>query len=151
MGHKLCISTALVIALAAAGCGGGDGIPREPVSGKVTLDGSALDEGLITFTPEDSKMPPVGTGITNGSYSVSRSEGPSPGPHQVGISSRKPTGKQLKSVDFPGKFVEEMHESLPPQYNSDSHLSVEVKRGGDNHFDFELASGDKTPKPKRNP
>jgi len=151
MDHTLRITAAAVVALAAAGCGGGDGIPREPVSGKVTVDGSALDNGLITFSPEDLTKPAVGTAIKDGSYSMGRSDGPSAGPHKVGISSRKPTGKKLKSVDFPGTFVDEMRESLPPQYNSDSRLGVEVKHGGENRFDFELSSGDASSKPKRKP
>ena len=148
MDYTFRIMTAAAVALAVAGCGGGDGIPHEPVSGKVTLDGSPVDTGLITFTPEDISKPAAGTAIKNGSYSISRSEGPSSGPHKVGISSRKPTGKKLKSVDFPGTFVEEMRESLPPQYNSDSRLGVDVKHGGENRFDFELSSGVAGSKPK---
>jgi hypothetical protein len=131
---------ALALALAIAGCGG-DGVPREPVSGKVTLDGSPLETGLITFTPEDLKLPAAGTVIKDGSYSMGRSDGPCPGPNKVTISSRKPTGKKLKSDDFPGTTVDEMREIIPPQYNSDSRLGVEVKKAGENRFDFELSSG----------
>jgi hypothetical protein len=133
--------TLLFLALAAAGCGGGDGIPREPVSGKVTLDGTPLETGLITFTPDDPSKPAVGTAIKNGRYSIGRAEGPAPGPHRVGISSTKPTGKKLKSVDFPGTFVDEMRESVPAQYNVDSRLTAEVKPGGGNQFDFPLSTG----------
>jgi hypothetical protein len=141
---------AVVLALAAAGCGG-HGIPREPVSGKVTLDGSPLDNGLITFTPEDNTRPPAGTAITDGSYRMGRADGPAPGPHTVTISSRKPTGKKLKSADFPGTFVEETRESIPPQYNVDSRLGIEVKRGGENRFDFDLSSGTAASKAKPKP
>ena len=151
MDHTFRIMTAAAVALAAAGCGGGDGIPREPVSGKVTLDGSALDNGLITFAPEELTKPAVGTAIKDGSYSLGRSDGPSPGPHKVSIWCRKPTGKKLKSVDFPGTFVDEMRESLPPQYNTDSRLDVEVKHGGENRFDFDLSSGAGAAKAKTKP
>ena len=77
MDHTFRVTIATAVALAAAGCGGGDGIPREPVSGKVMLDGSALDNGLITFTPEDISKPAAGTAIKDGSYSLGRSDGPS--------------------------------------------------------------------------
>jgi hypothetical protein len=71
---------------------------------------------------------------------MGRSDGPCPGPNKVYISCRKATGKKLKSVDIPGTTVEEMSEVIPPQYNVDSMLGVEVKKGGENRFDFELNS-----------
>jgi hypothetical protein len=141
MDHLFRLMAIAALAPALAGCGGGDGFPREPVSGKVTLDGSPLETGLITFAPEDLKLPPAGTVITDGSYSMGRSEGPCTGPNKVTISCRKPTGKKLKSVDFPGTFVDEMREVIPAQYNVDSRLGVEVKKAGENRFDFELSSG----------
>ena len=49
---------ALAVGLTIAGCGAQvDGIPREPVSGKVSLDGKALDDGQITFSPADGGEP----------------------------------------------------------------------------------------------
>jgi hypothetical protein len=141
MEHRFRLMAIAALALAFAGCGGGDGFPREPVSGKVTLDGSPLETGLITFAPEDLKLPPAGTVIKDGSYRMGRSEGPCPGPNKVTISCRKPTGKKLKSVDFPGIFVDEMREIIPAQYNVDSRLGADVKKGGENRFDFELSSG----------
>jgi hypothetical protein len=154
--YRLVTAAAMAMAMAAAGCGG-DGIPREPVSGKVTLDGSPLDSGLIAFTPADNTRPPAGTAIQDGRYSIGRGDGPAPGPHTVTISSRKPTGKKLKSADFPGTLVEETREIIAPQYNVDSRLGVEVKQGGVNRFDFDLSSGAAAsrskpkPKPKGKP
>jgi hypothetical protein len=147
MDRNLISMIAAVVALSAAGCGG-DGLPREPVSGKVTLDGSALESGLITFTPDDLKTPAAGTVIKDGRYSMGRSDGPCPGPNKVYISCRKATGKKLKSVDFPGTTVDETREVIPRQYNVDSMLGVEVKKGAENRFDFELSSGVGGTKPK---
>ena len=51
--------------------------------------------------------------------------------------------------DFPGKFVEEIRETLPPQYNSDSLILLpEVKRSAENRFDFDLSSGSNCAKAK---
>jgi hypothetical protein len=133
---------AMAIAMALAGCGGGasDGIPREPISGKVTLDGKALDTGLITFSPTEEGKPTAGTAVQDGSYRVSRSEGPSPGLHRVNIWSQKPTGKKKPNADEPGTFIEETRETIPARYNHNSELKAEVKPGAANQFNFDLTS-----------
>ncbi|MBX6316313.1 MAG: hypothetical protein IRY99_25890, partial [Isosphaeraceae bacterium] len=70
------------VALASAGCSSQtDDLPREPVSGKVTLDGKPLATGMITFTPtggtEPSRPETVVTAlIQDGAYSLPRAQGP---------------------------------------------------------------------------
>src|SRR5437868_13520177 len=62
---------------AAAGCGqGGDNLPRQAVSGKVTIDGQPLDTGEITFVPTAGAGagPAAGGKVENGAYSISRAD-----------------------------------------------------------------------------
>lgn len=42
---------AAAMLVASSGCGGGDGLPRQAISGRVTLDDQPLESALITFTP----------------------------------------------------------------------------------------------------
>jgi hypothetical protein len=129
------------LALAAAGCGGpSDGLAREPISGKVAVDGQPLANGLITFSPIDAPEPVVSGVIEGGSYTLRRSDGPIPGRHRVSIWAKAPTGKKVKDPDDPEKLVDEMKDVVPGRYNLKSELSAEVQPGGTNSFDFDLNS-----------
>ncbi len=44
---------------------GGDGLPREPVSGSVEFDGKPLEKGLITFLPAEAELPATQGGPTS--------------------------------------------------------------------------------------
>ena len=128
-------------ALAFSGCGGGgDGLPREPVSGTVTLDGRPLVDGSITFVPTGAEGPPVGGLIHDGTYSIARLDGPVPGPHGVSIYSQQPTGKKFPDQADPSVMLDERRETISGRYNSRSQLTAEVKAGGDNTFNFDLTS-----------
>lgn len=138
------------LAWAAAGCGTpSDGLPREPISGGVELDGRPLETGLITFTPAGGAEPVVSGVVQDGRFSLERADGPTPGPHRVDIWAKKPTGKKLRDPDAPGEFLEEMREAIPACYNIDSQLKAEVKEGGSNHFDFKLDGAKVAPNAKR--
>jgi hypothetical protein len=139
------VAVAVAAAVAAVGCDrGGDGLPRESVSGKVTLDGRPLDRGEITFVPTGGDGPPVGGEIQDGTYAIRRADGPVPGPHRVAIFSAKPTGKKIPDEADPSILYDERAETIPDRYNARSDLAAEVKAGGGNTFDFEL-TGRKDP------
>src|SRR5262249_59743051 len=59
------------------GCGPAavDDLPRQPVSGKVALDGQPLDQGTITFSPATELPTPGMVSVTGGSYSLPRTQG----------------------------------------------------------------------------
>jgi hypothetical protein len=135
-------------ALTVAGCGGGDQVPREAVSGSVTLDGQPLPDGQITFVPETGQNAAAAT-IGNGSYSIKRSEGPSPGAHRVMVTRQIPTGKKVPSdPEVPGsELVDQRRESIPPRFNQKTELKADVQKGGANRFDYALTSQE-TPKGK---
>ena len=73
------LALVLALSLALAGCGGAeDDLPREAVSGRVTLDGVPLKRATIHFDPEgQGSTHPVAVGgvVIDGSYSSPRPRG----------------------------------------------------------------------------
>jgi hypothetical protein len=121
------------------GCGPADEFQHVGVSGKVALDGKPLPSGTITFVPLGAGAASHGP-ITDGSYAIARSAGPSPGSFRVEISSVRPTGRQVPDSEYPGKTVEETRNAVPQRYNVNSELRAEIKRDQDAHFDWEIAT-----------
>ena len=141
----------VVTTLAAVGCGGAtsDGLPREPISGEVTLDGRPLEAGEITFVPDGFEGLPIGAQVEDGRFSVPREDGPIPGNYRVSVYSSKPTGKTYPDPGDPTMTIEETYETIPPQYNLNSKMNADVQEGGDNSFTFEISGEIKTPPPAR--
>jgi hypothetical protein len=131
---------ALVCLFLTCGCGMGD--KRAAISGKVTLDGAAIESGSITFQPsEGTQSPSAGTAITQGSYQIPRAQGPLPGVYRVEITAQRKTGNKIAagSPAPPGTLVDEVVEVVPARYNAQSTLRSEV-RPGNNPLDFNLTS-----------
>jgi hypothetical protein len=132
-------------ALVLSGCGdNGDDLPRRAVAGRVVVDGQPLDAGEIVFVPRGGEGPSAGGKIENGSYSIRRADGPLAGPHDVSISSSRPTGKKIKDEVDPNVTYDERIETIPEKYNSATELKADVASGGSNRFDFTL-TGRKDP------
>lgn len=135
---QLRLSFALSLAsLAAAGCGGaGDGKTRVALEGEIKLNGKALPTGLVSFLPTDEKGETAVAKIENGKYTIERANGPALGTYKVLINSRQPTGKKVRDTDNPAQLVNEEREVVPPQYNSNSTISIEIKESGKQDFDL---------------
>lgn len=126
-----------------AGCGGGDGLDRQAVSGSVTLDGTPLKEGQIQFFPAANAKDAIATGarITAGSFSIDKEVGPIPGSYSVQITASG--GEQAPpegSDGMPGTGPKHDKELLPAKYNAQTTLKADVKAGEANKFDFPLTS-----------
>lgn len=129
---------AVVLAAAAAGCGGGDGLPRQSVSGKVSLGGQPLEKGTVSFIPDDPAMKDPTSGgspIQGGSYAISPEVGLVPGKYKVAISS---PSTETAQGEAPGSAAALPRERIPAKYNTASTLGAEVKAGQGNTFDFDL-------------
>jgi hypothetical protein len=125
----------------AAGCSGSDDLPREVVSGTVTLDGQPLDDGVIQFTPAGgSGQVSGGTQIQGGKYSISRDQGLVPGSYNVAINAATKSERTKPAQVGAGKAAELPKELIPAKYNSATELKAEVKKGGPNAFTFTLQS-----------
>ena len=134
-----------VMALAVlAGCGSGDGLPRERVSGKVTLDGQPLPSGSIQFLPlggGDAKKPALAAGATivDGAFDISRESGLTPSKYAVSITSAS-AGSAGPASGAPGPAQAAAKEAIPEKYNKNSTLTAEVMANGANTFTFDLTS-----------
>ncbi len=97
------------------------------VSGTVSVDGVPAESGSIGFFPVDGKSPTAGAVIEAGRYTAQVPFGKS----KVEIRIPKVVGEK-KLYDTPDSPVQPiMTESLPPRYNDESELVVEVELGMD--------------------
>src|SRR5436309_3067982 len=124
--------------LTPAGCGGpGDELPRQAVSGSVTLKGQPLPQGTIQFLPTTDKQPTAGAvEIKDGKYSLPREQGLVPGSYKVMISSVKDPGAQQGPDDLPGKPGPPSKDLIAAKYNVKTNLTAEVKEGAANTLAF---------------
>jgi hypothetical protein len=133
--------TALFLA-AMFGCGPSDGLNRQAISGSVTLDGEPLTSGAILFEPANKESgTAVGATIRQGSFAVSRVEGPVPGSYRVRVyaSTRKQAPPAKGQTD---RTPRPMVERLPPHYNTRSELRAEVVADRVNRYRFDLDSSE---------
>lgn len=125
------------------GCGAGNPLGRRAVSGQVTLDGSPLDHGVVEFSPQQPGGVTSGTLIQDGRYTIHTLQGLPPGKYLVRLfspsRSAEPSADGPPGPPFPGRQPgEPAKERIPPQYNLQSDLVVEVVADGDNAFDFDV-------------
>jgi hypothetical protein len=136
-------SVGLLALAVLAGCGPGNPLGREAVSGRVTLDGTPLEFGNISFDPV-ARSGGVRSGalITDGEYSMDTLKGLPPGKYKVRIFAAEANPPDMKAPDggeLPAPAAELPGQSLiPPEYNVQSDIVREVTAGGNNRFDFEV-------------
>jgi hypothetical protein len=93
---------------------------------------------MIQFQPADQGAATAGAaGVSDGSYSISKSEGLVPGKYKVLVSSVPPPA-QLAPGASPGDPVGPPKEVIPPIYNTNTTLTATVTKEGPNTFDFPL-------------
>ncbi|MCR9291444.1 MAG: hypothetical protein NXI32_01915 [bacterium] len=108
----------------------------QPISGSVSFEGQALEKGVITLYPRGEGTT-VGGEIIDGSFSLPREKGPTPGKYRVEIIAFRPTGKSEFDIDL-NQEVPIEEQFLPQKFNRNSTLEIEVAADGDNAFDFDL-------------
>jgi hypothetical protein len=127
----------LTMTVVTSGCGDA-GPARAPIHGKVTVGGRPLAAGRILFTPvAPNQGPATSAVITAGEYKIPKDEGPVVGNNRVEIEAELNLGF---AIDDEAAFAKRGGKPLPPnaippQFNRDSQLVVEVKAGEDNSYD----------------
>ena len=121
---------ALVLVL--AGCG--DGLVE--VRGKVTYNGKPVENGTITFEPEDRSGPSRGQAIEAGAYHLTGPNRLTPGPKTVRIQGFGPTGRKVSTAPGSKQMVDEMGQYIPAKYNDKSTLKATVEDGKPLDFDL---------------
>ena len=141
------------LALVAAGialpaCSGtSDGLPRQPLAGRVLLDGKPLAHGTILFFPEEvstkqHETVPSGNTIVNGWFSIPRDKGPVPGKYKIAVSSEKHVKHPNRTdrEDIPAEPQPPAQEIIPARFNANTELEVEIKEGGIKELRIDLQS-----------
>ncbi len=127
----------IVSCVALGGCGGAaDSLPRQAVSGAVTLDGRPLARGSIQFQPASQNGVAAGAEIKDGKYAIPRDQGPIPGEYKVIISSASATAPTPTGP--PGQSPPPPPDLIPARYNAESTLTATVEADKPNTFDFPL-------------
>jgi hypothetical protein len=125
-----------------AGCGAGDGLDRQAISGAVTCDGQPLSRGAILFEPATGQSgTAVGSTIRDGSFAVARESGPVPGSYRVRIYAS--SGIQASAgKGQTDRTPRPMVERIAAGYNTESKLVVNVRTRRANRFRFDVKSHD---------
>src|SRR5262245_39882142 len=122
---------------ALSGCG--DPRNRQEVVGEVTLKGKPVEDGIIQFAPLDGQETGDGAQIVKGKYQIPREKGLSPGKYKVSIyAGDGRSGAGDASPDSPHAGLKPGKERIPPEYNEQSNIVKEVKKGEPNKFDFTI-------------
>jgi hypothetical protein len=125
MRNRIVPSLALATLVVVVGCSGPS---THKVSGRVSWEGKDVEDGQITFLPEDGKLHPATAKIVNGRYETRVP----PGRMRVEISAQRDLG-----------FNTAMHQNvkqsyIPPEYHALSKLTFDVQPNDDNTADFHL-------------
>ena len=113
---------------------------RKALSGAVTLDGAPLDRGAIEFHPIEEGGMQTGGLISTGRYTIAAHEGATPGKYRVVIydtyeSPPLPPG-HMPGDDIPPR----VKLKVPPDWNTKSQHTIEVKKEGPVKFDFNIVT-----------
>jgi hypothetical protein len=123
------LSLILLVGLAIVLPGCSDGTLS--ITGKVTLDGTPLQEGKIRFVPADGQGPTAEAVITAGSYEVALL----PGAKKVVIEGWRKVGEEKVTPDDPSSpMIDIMDPIVPERYNKNTELSCEIGAGGEQNF-----------------
>jgi hypothetical protein len=124
--------------LVLTGCSNAGG--RHALQGQVTLDGSPVSDGYITFTPQPGTAgPSAGGPIKEGRYFIAAKDGTFAGTFRVEIRAMRATGSKVKRPPL-NEIVDQFEQYLPARYNDQSELTVEVKAEENHRLDFSLQS-----------
>lgn len=123
---------ALVIA---SGCG--KKTNEVEVSGKVTIDGEPIENGMITFVSTDGAIPPGGGAIKDGVYTAKVP----PGEKIVMVLGNKLVGQEPEYEDVPDSPMRDKYETVTPEAYNAKHLSPLTASisGPQEGLDFDLS------------
>ena len=116
------------------GCGRGTGAS---VTGKITLDGSPLDDTNITFVPKGDAQHDAGWAtVEDGQYAIPAANGLGTGSFRVEIRALRTVGE---TTNQDPTLPVNAKEAVPDRYNSNSELTVDITPG-ENIANFDLKS-----------
>ena len=142
--RPICLGLAVMLGVTVLGCGSRNPLGRRAVSGRVTFAGEPLDQGTISFEPQQQPGFAGGAVILDGRYDVPADKGLPPGKYLVRIYSTEGGGVTRPAAGPPGPAApgaaDGLHqaERIPAEFNDRSTHVVEVAADGPNQFDFDV-------------
>ncbi len=133
----------VILSVVLSGCGPSDPLDRKAISGTVTVDGSPVELGNINFEPEGGSGVSTGSGsiVTKGKFAIEKEFGLPVGKYRVRVNIPKPgTGGTVDPNALPGLPVAPPEEMAPPEWNTKSTQTIEVKSEGPFEFTFAVTS-----------
>lgn len=116
----------LLVLLVVTGCQTGP--PMGTVNGEVTLNNQRIKEGAITFSPIEGDTATAGTTILDGKFTAQVPVGK----QKVMINASRVMGK-FRAYETPeSPLLDNVVELIPPEYNANSTLSIDVQPGVQN-------------------
>ncbi|MDR0337233.1 MAG: hypothetical protein LBI18_09100 [Planctomycetaceae bacterium] len=122
------------------GCNNIDLQGRKPVHGTVTLNGTPLTDGQISFEPIGTQKLKTRSGgsIKKGHYLLKGAFGLVPGEYSVVISSMEEVpGSRVEGAD-PMTVKSEYRDVIPPKFGSASEQKITVTESGKQIFNFKM-------------
>ncbi|MCL2117603.1 MAG: carboxypeptidase-like regulatory domain-containing protein [Planctomycetaceae bacterium] len=156
MKKNLLISVVCLLALGSViGCGPKNPLGVIKVTGKVTMDGQAVEGARVSFVPQGGGNGQLASATTNseGVYSLTTAGagdamGAIPGTYQVTIAKNERIGESTNDDNTPPEerqisdsyALAKIIKHLPAKYErpSSSGLTANVEKSGKNVFDFNL-------------
>jgi hypothetical protein len=142
-----------LVCILSVGCSG-SGPDLGTVKGKVTLDGKALPNLLITFVPEGGGRASTGTTDAEGNYALifADQDGALIGKHRVTVKSLQPPAavKEVSSDDpeYQKQILGAQSDStpapkeiIPAKYSGNNSELVQEVKSGENIINLDLKSG----------
>jgi hypothetical protein len=137
---RVITSLAAALSLAVAGCGGSDGPPRHAASGRVTLDGTPLDDASIVFEPQGEGGLVASAAIVDGRFQWTEENGPAAGDYHVRVNPDAVEESEALAIVQQKKRQSIEKVQVPARYQRPGALSATVSPDGPNEFEFPLKS-----------
>jgi hypothetical protein len=124
----------VICCMVASGCNASDRITS---TGRVTLNGQPVEVGLVVFRPIDQGLAAKAATITGGRFVIKTVASR----FRVEIRGMRPIEESKIPKTMPRMEGVPVHEDyIPAAYNTESTLEVEVTKGGENSFEFDLSA-----------
>lgn len=123
----------VAIALGSAflsGCGRSDPFERQPIRGNVTWQGKPIKYGSVVLEPAEKQGAGAMAPVRDGSFSLPRQAGPSPGKYAVWVHAFDKSGDVPPGTP-PGQEGPPPKEILPDKYRLSAATQVTVERVSD--------------------
>ncbi len=118
-----------------------DSLGRQAISGTVQVDGAPLAEGNISFQPTEGQATSGGAAVTSGQFVISQGNGLAAGKYRVIIHAPAPgTGGKAEGGILPGEAPTPPTERIPPEWNTASNQTIDVKKAGSNSFSLKIST-----------